>query len=158
MQVNCCRGSSRTRPEFCAFDHDRPFIADANLLSHPAPCVIKNRIPRICALNIHTAKTGLCARVYQQPRPLKFRHTEVQSDCRASSRPVDHISLAPLPSPVSVRCPYNGVKGVKRFPHRPTDAINTALTTVHSAYGKIPNNFSTISLLSFQSQSFQADC
>lgn len=92
--------------------------------------------------------------MYQQPRPLKFRHAEVQSDCRASSRALDHISPAPLPSPVSGRCPCNGVKGVKRFPHSLTDAINAALA--HSADGKIPNNFITISLVSFRSQSLQA--
>lgn len=77
--------------------------------------------------------------------------------CLVQWMAMDHISPAPLPSPVSVRCPYNGVKGVKRFPHSLADAINTALTTaVHSADGKIPNDFITISLVSLRSQSLQA--
>lgn len=69
---------------------------------------------------------------------------------------MDHISPAPLPSLVSVRRPYNGVKGAKRFPHSLADAINTALTTVHSADGKIPSGFITISLVSLRSPSLQA--
>lgn len=75
----------------------------------------------IRALNINTAQKGSCAHVYQHPRPLKFRHAEVQSDCRAWSRAMARISPAPLPSPVSVRCPRNGVKGVTRFPHSLAD-------------------------------------
>lgn len=110
------------------------------------------------ASNINTAKKGLCAHVCQRPRPLKFRHAEVQSDCRASSSGWQWIAFppAPLPSPVSVRRPYNGVKGAKRFPHSLADAINTAVAAVHSADGKIPNDFITISLVSLRSQSLQA--
>lgn len=69
---------------------------------------------------------------------------------------MDRISPAPLPSPVSVRRPCHGVGGAKRFPHSLADAINTALTTVRSADGKIPSGFITISLVSLRSPSLQA--